>query len=295
LSCETNFTEYVHKVIGDIQLINIQDVCMGIAVSLYHDYDIPDGILTKSQFKALSNAEEDDDFEFNAKFVEQLEPVRDWLVKHICIAVQQKEIKPLVLGLSMDGIVDANRTYVADHNILGWLGYRGIQAQVYSYDCGMWDQLEERLNSIDENITHESQMLSDKINYRDVYKPELNNQEWTATHRDKINRLESSIYRLERENEKLRLEKGRHKPPTLMNKSKERHATKREQILGAALSVLAGYPEQCRNKSGSLEATKIRLLIEEKALLFWPETGSPVLSTEGIERLIREWIKKTGE
>ena len=54
MSCEDNFADYVNKVVGNLQLINIQDACIGVAVSLYHEYDIPDGILTKTQLKALN-------------------------------------------------------------------------------------------------------------------------------------------------------------------------------------------------------------------------------------------------
>jgi hypothetical protein len=70
----------------------------------------------------------------------------------------------------------------------------------------------------------------------------------------------------------------------------ENNALKREQILGAALSVLANWPEQCKNGQGKVEATKVRKLIEEKALLFWKETGDPPLSSETIEREIRKWL-----
>jgi len=298
LSCEDNFADYVNKVVGNLQLINIQDACIGVAVSLYHEYDIPDGILTKTQLKALKNAADVEGFELNAEFVEKLHPVRDWLVTHICQAVQKKEIKPLVLGLAMDGSVDPIRTYVPDGRVLQWLGYRGIQAETYNYEFGMWDQLEKSLTSIDENIIHESEWLSDTINYRNTYcaYPGDDEQELDFPGlRDKIYKLESSIYRLEQENDKLRLNNGKSPTPSLINKYQERHAVKREGILGAALSVLASYPEQCKNKSGNIEATKIRAVIEEKALLFWPETGEPALSTEGTERLIREWLKKTGK
>jgi hypothetical protein len=296
LACKDSFTDYIYNKICNLQLINIQDVCMGIAVSLYHDYDIPDGVLTKTQLKTIRIAEDRSDFKYDAEFLENLKPVQSWLVKLICKAVQKKEIKPLVLGLSMDGEVDPKRTYVSDYKVLRWLGYRGIDVQIYNFDCGMGYQMGDRITAIDEAITHESQLLSDKINYRDTYEPEFDSreQDYPAA-RDKIHRLESSIYRLERENEKLKLDKRKPVSSQAINKSKERHAVKREQVLGAALSILASYPEQCRNKAGNIEATKIRALIEEKGLLFWPDTGEPVLSTEGTERLIREWLKKTGE
>ena len=75
---------------------------------------------------------------------------------------------------------------------------------------------------------------------------------------------------------------------------KERHARNREQVLGAALSVLAAFPDQCKAKRGKVLATKLREMIEEKAPLFWRE-GKPPLRTEPIERLVREWLKKIGE
>jgi len=269
---------------------------MGIAISLHIDNGIPDGILSKSQLKGLEKAEDRECFEYDAEFVEKLQPVRDWVLENICTAIQKKEIKPLVLGLSLDGHIDEKRTYVSDHKILRWLGYRGIDTQVHNYDCGMWEDLEERLIAIDESIIHESNLLSDKMNHCDTYQREEDNQEYDyPAYRDKINRLESSIYRLERENKRLKSEKR--SPPSVQvtNPYKERHAVKREQILGAALSIIATYPDQCKNKAGRVEATKIRAAIEEKSLLFWPETAEPVLGTDKIERLIREWLKKTGE
>lgn len=69
-------------------------------------------------------------------------------------------------------------------------------------------------------------------------------------------------------------------------------SAKREEILGAAMTILSKWPDQCKNSSGKIQATKLRTLIEEKALLFWPETGSPPLKTEPIEKLLRSWLKK---
>lgn len=75
----------------------------------------------------------------------------------------------------------------------------------------------------------------------------------------------------------------------------ERFAQNREQILGAALSVITQWTEQCKNSSGKFEATKIAKLIDEKSLLFWSETGEPPLSLEKMEREISKWINKTGK
>lgn len=73
----------------------------------------------------------------------------------------------------------------------------------------------------------------------------------------------------------------------------ERFAKTREEVMGAALSVLAKWPDQCQSSSRKFVAAKIAALIDEKALLFWPLTGNPPLGREKIERNISEWLKKT--
>ena len=73
----------------------------------------------------------------------------------------------------------------------------------------------------------------------------------------------------------------------------ERFAKTREEVMGAAFSVLAKWPDQCQSSSGKFVAAKIAALIDEKALLFWPLTGNPPLGREKIERNISEWLKKT--
>ncbi|MDO9142211.1 MAG: hypothetical protein Q7U38_17980, partial [Methylobacter sp.] len=75
----------------------------------------------------------------------------------------------------------------------------------------------------------------------------------------------------------------------------EHNAKKREEVLGAALSVLSRWPDECKNGAGKIEATKIRVLIENKGYMFWREDGEPPLSTGEIEKLLRQWLKKTGE
>lgn len=78
---------------------------------------------------------------------------------------------------------------------------------------------------------------------------------------------------------------------TKVHGNAERHAANREQVLGAALSVVTQWPNQCQNKSGKFEATKIAKLIDEKSLLYWPETGEAPLGREKMEREISKWIK----
>jgi len=58
---------------------------------------------------------------------------------------------------------------------------------------------------------------------------------------------------------KVDLKKGETRYRTILTKSgKGIKAQKREQILGAALSVLANWPEPCKNHAGEIEATKIK-------------------------------------
>lgn len=71
----------------------------------------------------------------------------------------------------------------------------------------------------------------------------------------------------------------------------ERHAQKREQILGAAFAVLARWPEECRDTKGDPIASKIASMIDAKADLFWPD-AKPPLEIDSIAEHLRDWIKK---
>jgi hypothetical protein len=74
--------------------------------------------------------------------------------------------------------------------------------------------------------------------------------------------------------------------------NRKRFASPREEILGAALSVIYNWPEQCQDSSGKLVGTKIAKLIELKFLSYWPTKNEPPLSREKMERNINEWIHK---
>lgn len=69
----------------------------------------------------------------------------------------------------------------------------------------------------------------------------------------------------------------------------ERHAVKREQILQAALAVLAAYPDQCLNDKKEISATRITNIIEEKSPVWFGEDDIP-LSRSNMEKLIRKAI-----
>jgi hypothetical protein len=78
---------------------------------------------------------------------------------------------------------------------------------------------------------------------------------------------------------------------TKVHGNAERHAEKREQVLGAAFAVLAKWPEECRGAKGDPIASKIADMINAKADLFWTDAKLP-LSTDSIADHLRNWIKK---
>ena len=61
----------------------------------------------------------------------------------------------------------------------------------------------------------------------------------------------------------------------------------REQVLGAALAAVAGFPDRCRDAAG------IRRVIEENAPLIW-SSGKPPLPTAEIESLVAHWLRRLG-
>lgn len=71
----------------------------------------------------------------------------------------------------------------------------------------------------------------------------------------------------------------------------ERFAKSRAEVLGAALSVLAAFPDSEHLEKGLTAAGLLRL-VDGKAGLFWPDTQEIPLSPERAVRLIREWLKK---
>ena len=102
---------------------------------------------------------------------------------------------------------------------------------------------------------------------------------------------------LARKNIKVSIKKQRSSDDSLCSSKRpgraEAYAKNREEVLGAALSVLAQYRNQCVTSSGKIKGAKIAKLIEDKAKLFWPSTHVPPLERESIPKLINDWLKKT--
>ena len=71
------------------------------------------------------------------------------------------------------------------------------------------------------------------------------------------------------------------------------HAIKREQILGAAIAVMAAHPDECRRKSeGPWVAARIADSINENSFRLWPECKVPPLTHNTMAQLISEWLRK---
>ncbi len=67
-------------------------------------------------------------------------------------------------------------------------------------------------------------------------------------------------------------------------------ATAREQILGAALTMLANFPGDCRDENGFVEGHRIAsLILRRRAVLF--EHGMPEMPQAEIGGLLDRWIR----
>jgi len=64
----------------------------------------------------------------------------------------------------------------------------------------------------------------------------------------------------------------------------------REMVLGAALAVMAEFPEQCRNRKGRLSVAAITELIMQHQGVWFPDPEK-MMSVAGMQDLINKWIK----
>lgn len=64
----------------------------------------------------------------------------------------------------------------------------------------------------------------------------------------------------------------------------------RERILGAALAILAAYPDKCRNEKGQVDVARIIGILEDKGE-FWFNERMPSLSEAARYDLINRWLR----
>ncbi|MCK4710990.1 MAG: hypothetical protein KAU21_20420 [Gammaproteobacteria bacterium] len=69
----------------------------------------------------------------------------------------------------------------------------------------------------------------------------------------------------------------------------EANASKREEILGAAIAVIANFREDC-SWAGSIVGKRVYKQIYEKSLIWWPDGEVPLGDETSIE-LINKWLK----
>jgi hypothetical protein len=81
-----------------------------------------------------------------------------------------------------------------------------------------------------------------------------------------------------------------HKP--IPHGNAERFAGFREQVLGAGIACLAMWPEDCRKGDGTVNASALARLVDDKAQLFWPESMEVPLSPRVAEEQFRNWFSK---
>ncbi len=271
----TQYEEYIYAKLLSIPILNLWDVCSLAAIDMLHQSTIP-ACINGLDWEALNN-ENDDDLGPNENTIILLEPVQLWLSEQIIKSING-EIKPQVIGRFFDGMIDSKLTYIDIEQIDRWLLCRGL----YSKDEKEYTQdiISDSLLRLVNIIKNESSFLRAK-----VHKPDF---EYPGDSKG------IDDYFMENARLNLELQKVINRRPHYQVKSnahEERHAKKREQVLGAAFAVLARWPNECRDGKGDPVATKIAASIGAKAHLFWPDT-TPPLEIDTIEILIREWIKK---
>ena len=273
------YDEFLWGLIEEIPLISLWDSCIGFARVLAYSGSVPECV-KNVDLDALYELSEP-----NFSDSELLEPIQQWLSDQLIKSICNEEIESYLIGRFADGKIDPKRTFVDSTHIKEWLVCRGINIEddsgyeLFTIEAATYAEI------IYNAILRASQLLISK-----AYDPHFT---IPTNHEGREN--DYLLFENTRLRQIINQSSGRFQPQKKTHANVERFAKGREQVLGAAVSVMAKWPELCRNKSNKIEATKIRELIDQKGKLFWRDTGQPPFSAEGIERLIREWINKTGE
>lgn len=72
----------------------------------------------------------------------------------------------------------------------------------------------------------------------------------------------------------------------------ERNSQKRKPLFEAVELVMKKWPEECKNKKGKVEATKIAKCIDNHSVFLFPETGELPLTLSQMTIHIRKWLKE---
>ena len=277
LNHDEQFDEYIFESVDNIALLSLWDVCIVFARYMVYGGSIPDCIKIKD-LDLLIEAIEDASDEVPAL----LNSIQQWLSEQLVKSIDKNEIKAKIVGRFIDGKLNAKRTYIDNGQIYEWLKCRDIA--IDDSDENFYFENSSLFERIHDEILGVSRLLTAR-----AYNPCF-----------EIPTVDSTdIHRLAIENTRLRTQINQTPSHRSIHKkthgNSERFAKNREQVLGAALSVITQWPNQCQNTSGKFEATKIAKLIDEKSFLYWPETNEPPLSLEKMEREISKWINNTGK
>lgn len=265
----------LNRKLQEIAFLSLWDECLIIAWELSSDRQVPEEVkLDASIFDEkewLSRSE-------NKTFWKELQT---WVSQLICKSIDNGEVKALYVGRGIEGSINPENTFVHRDELDKWMWARDLERGEPTFI--MQEETSSAFSEMESAVETYAYILTDYL-----YEPF---QDWKNGGRSKKDFAYENRYLKDKVDKLEQLQKSV-KPP---NKHQERHAVKREEVLGAAMSVIAQWSDQCRNNLGKVEATKVRVLIEEKAPLFWRSTGEPPLSSDVIERLVREWLKKTGD
>jgi hypothetical protein len=76
---------------------------------------------------------------------------------------------------------------------------------------------------------------------------------------------------------------------TTSRASVEYNATKREDVLGAAVAMIVSKPQECSTRTGKYQGIKIAKLIDDHSHALFG--GNAPLSLDNMSRLINKWLK----
>jgi hypothetical protein len=269
------YDDYIYQTVMKIPLLNIWDMCAVAARDMFYNHTVPSCIkdFDKQALKKIKHTDKET--------IALLMPIQKWLSEQLIISINQKEVIPQLIGRTAEGKIDTKRTYIDLEQFHNWQYCRNLNAKPDEEDFEEDELLDKYIRKsvsfLRGSIKAQASVLRAKIYLNDFNKPKVIQDESNAKVRLALDDL------------------SKKNVPTskVPNAHSERHATNREQILGAALSVVTKFTVNCQNKEGKFEATKIAHMIDEKAYLYWRDTAEPPLSLSKMERIISDWLKKT--
>lgn len=221
-----------------------------------------------------------------------INPVMDMLNKLQKTAKEQSKInKQKHLALVEDP--DALRIFYEDVTRLDtWLLYSEAIPYCRAVEPSQW-------SSIEHGYRHWTDQLKPlmKASVGDTLKvinPDAKEKDWRVKPKEFVKWLHSKGMRPRKELEdvlklKFTTNEAKNESNYSEHPNAEHHAQKRQQILEAALAILANYPDQCMDK-GKVSGAAIARIMEEKSTLWFKYDDIP-LSVRKVRELINQALK----